>query len=225
MGPRRAMRGALALAAACAAAGCTSLPERARGPLHFVGLYCQDRFEDLTEVADLGLTFTWKPGFALYASPLSLTPFGAGYFNGWFLGFGGGQFLGIGHSRFLVTRTYFAGGGLMMWGYEEFGWDTFDTEDLSTLQCQDVGAAAIVLPPHGRPGPVPSLRSYLHAGHFGFMANGNVYETFDFFLGIFGLDICGDDGVRLGKWPGMTYEEADLNAFEFTDYHRGIEQY
>jgi len=208
----------------CATPGCTNLSRRAKGFPHGVGLYLQDRFEDLTEVADIGFTLSFKGGYALYASTASLVPVGGGYFNGWFVGFGGGQLLGIGHSRFPATRYYFAGGGVGVWGYEEFGWDTYDTEDLSTLHCQDVGVP-LFLEPTGRPGPFPSLRAHAHAGYLGVMANAHVYETLDFLLGLLGFDICGDDGVRLGKWSWQTREEADVNSLEFSTYHMGIEKY
>jgi hypothetical protein len=206
------------------AAGCTSLGRRAKTFPHAIGLYFQDRYEDLTEIADIGFTFTLKGGYVLYTSAGSLVPVGGGYFNGWFLGFGGGQLLGIGHSRFLATRYYFAGGGVGVWGYEEFGWDTFDTEDLSTLHCQDVGAP-LFLEPTGRPGPFPSLRTHAHAGYLGLMANAHLYETLDFLLGLVGFDICGDDGVRLGKWWWLTYDDAEVNSFEFNNYHTGIQDY
>ncbi|HUT36840.1 MAG TPA: hypothetical protein VNE39_25385 [Planctomycetota bacterium] len=208
----------------CGTPGCTNLGRRAKHFPHAIGLYFQDRFEDLTEVADLGFTFTLKSGYVLYVSAGSLVPVGGGYFNGWFLGFGGGQVFGIGHSRFLVTRHYFAGGGVGVWGYEEIGWDEYDTEDLSSFHCQDVGAGLFV-EPYGRPGPFPSFRNQLHAGYIGIVANAHVYETLDFLLGFLGFDLSGDDGVRLGKWSWQTYEEADVNSFEFNDYHMGFQDY
>ncbi len=217
--------GALLATLAMGLTGCTSLGKRAKGPFHFAGLYLQDRYEDLTEVVDLGLMITLKSGFALYTSVGSFTPVGGGYVDGYFFGIGGGQFLGIGHARFLHTRHYFIGGGLMLWGYEEYGWDVFDTEDMSTLRCLDTGAAALVLPPHPRPGTCPSWRNYVHAGNIGFIANANLFEALDFLFGWFGFDFCGDDGVPLGKWAWQTYDEADVNSFEFYEYHRGFESY
>ncbi len=224
----RFLRSGLLLAALglglCAAPGCTNLGRRAKNIPHGIGLYFQDRWEDLTEIADVGFTFSLKGGYVLYTDVASLVPIGGGHFNAWFFGFGGGQFLGIGHSRFLVTRYYFAGGGLGVWGYEEFAWDQYDTEDLSTLHCQDVGVA-LFLPPCGRPGPFPSFRNHVHAGWFGLMANFHLFETLDFITGFLGFDLCGDDGVRLGKWPWQTYDDADVHAFEFNDYHMGFQDY
>lgn len=204
--------------------GCTTLGGRARTMPQAVGLYFQDRAEDLMEVVDVGFTLTLKSGYVLYTNVGSVVPVGGGYFNGWFLGLGGGQIFGIGHSRFPATRYYFLGGGIGVWGYEEIGWDVYDTEDLSSFFCQDVGVGLFV-PPCGRPGPFPSFRTCAHAGYIGFLTNANLFEALDFLSGIFGFDLCGDDGVRLGKWSWQTYDEADVHSFEFTDYHMGFQDY
>ncbi len=208
-----------------AAGGCTSLGRRAKSLPHGAMLYVSDRFEDLFEVVDVGFTITLKGGFALYTDVGSVVPVGGGYLDGWFLGIGGGQFLGIGHNRFLVTRHYFLGGGIGVWGYEEWGWDVFDTEDLSTLRCIAVGLPPLFAEPYSRPGTWPSFRNYAHAGYLGVVANANVFEALDFLLGFIGLDICGDDGVPLGKWPWQTYDEADVESFGYYNYHRGFESY
>ena len=216
---------AVAALTLAASTGCTSLGRRAHGPFHFIGLYISDRFQDFTEVADIGFTFSTKSKFAFYESMGSLLPFGVSYVDGYFLGFGGGQFLGLGAGDFLVTRYYFAAGGMGVWGYEEIGWQSFDTDDLSTIRCQDVGPAAIILPPYGRPGPIPSFRLCVHGWLFGAVTNVHLFETLDFLLGFVGLDICGDDGVIVGKWWWQTEEDAEIDAFEFYDYHRGFADY
>lgn len=209
----------------CAASGCTSLGRRARSFPHGVGLYLQDRFEDAMEMVDLGFTITFKPGFALYADAGSVAPVGGGHISGWFVGIGGGQLLGIGHGRFLATRHYFLGGGVGVWGYEEFGWNVYDTEDLSSLRCVAVGLPPLFAEPYSRPGTWPSFRSYAHAGYLGIVGNANLFEALDFIFGFIGLDFCGDDGVPLGKWPWQTYDEADVESFEYYNYHRGFETY
>ena len=152
---RRAFAGGV-LALALMATGCTSLLERSRNPFHFVALYLLDRAEDMMEIADVGITVSKEPGFAIYGAFASLTPVGAGYVNGHFIGLGGGQFLGLPTKTLGRTRFHLSAVGVLAWGYEELGWQTFDTKDMATLQCQDVGLAGIVAAPHGRPGPVPS---------------------------------------------------------------------
>jgi len=140
--------GLLMVAGLVALAGCTSLSARAKNPVHFVGLYFQDRYEDFAETIDLGLTFTEEPSFALYGHFASLTPFGVAQVDGYYLGIGGGQ---IG-----LTRHYVAGAGALVWGYEELGWQQYDPDDLTTLSSAGVGPVGILMPPWHRPGAVPS---------------------------------------------------------------------
>ncbi|HPD17643.1 MAG TPA: hypothetical protein PLE19_22110 [Planctomycetota bacterium] len=151
-----ASRAAALLVAAGAAAGCTSLAERSRNPLHFVGLYLQDRAQDLLEVADVGVTVSPEPCFAIYGAFASLTPAGVAYVDGRFFGLGGGQFFGLGAGTWGSTPFYLAAAGMLVWGYEELGWQQFDLKDMSTVHCQDVGLAGLFIAPQGRPGPVPS---------------------------------------------------------------------
>ena len=56
--------------------------------------------------------------------------------------------------------------------------------------------------------------------HVGFVGNLNYFEILDLALGFLGIDICGDDGVLLGHWPGQTPEEAAEAAWEFEDIRR-----
>lgn len=146
-----------ALAAALLAAqGCTSIAARATGPADYVGLYLKDRLDDLLEVADVGISVSSKPGFALYGAFSSLTPAGYAMVDGHFLGIGGGQILGLSTDRIEIPRFYVAGAGFVAWGYEELGWYDYDIADMGTLQCQDVGIPGLIAPPYGRPGPWPS---------------------------------------------------------------------
>jgi len=133
---------------ACLAIGCTSLPKRAKGPGHAVALYFQDRVEDAFETFDVGLTWSTKPGFAVYGNGVSVSPGGIAYVDGYFLGLGGGQ-LG-------VTSFYQASLGLVAWGYEEVGWGDFDRAIPGTLDRQGVGVLGLLLPPYGRPSYTPS---------------------------------------------------------------------
>jgi hypothetical protein len=146
----------LVVALALCLPGCTSLVERSKNPFHFVLLYLSDRAQDAMEVADVGVTVTPQPNGAFYMSFASITPVGAAHVDGRFIGLGGGQLFGLGAGEWGSTRFYLSAGGALAWGYEELGWKEFDTKNMSTLQCQDVGLAGVFLPPYGRPGPVPS---------------------------------------------------------------------
>ncbi len=128
--------------------GCSAPLWDAKDSGEFAWSYVRDRYVDLCQTIDGGISIATKPSFALYGHFASLTPIGAGQIDGYFLGVGGGQ---IG-----VTRMYLRGYGVLIWGYEELGWRDFDPEDMGTLWCQDVGVPGLLLPPYGRPGQVPS---------------------------------------------------------------------
>ncbi|MHC5035057.1 MAG: hypothetical protein ACYTFZ_08480 [Planctomycetota bacterium] len=161
-----------------------------------VGIYLKHRAEDLLDTFDIGVTLSLWPGLAIYADAVSVAPGGIGYVDGWFVGLGGGQ-LGL-------TRHYEKSLGLLIWGYEEVGWGEFDKHDKDTLDRQFVGVAGILLPPYkGRPAYMPSCIHYLHVLCVGAVANARYMEMIDFVLGWSTLDIAGDDGYKLSKWPWM----------------------
>lgn len=146
-------RGALAVVLGVAlwgAQGCSPFREAAaqQGVGHVVGSYVKWRFEDLFECIDLGVTVSQESGGGIYGHFASLTPFGAYYMDGSFVGLGGGQ-LG-------VTRHYMAGVGAMVFGYEEVGWQDYDRRDLGTVQALGVGPAGLLAPPYGSPASAPS---------------------------------------------------------------------
>ena len=49
----------------------------------------------------------------------------------------------------------------------------------------------------------------------GLVGNANYYEMADFVLGFIGIDISGDDGRVVGKWPWQSDEDAKKAAMEF----------
>lgn len=131
--------------------GCGPGPQAAgtrAGPLESGFRYVKHRFEDAFETVDLGLTFSKRPGLALYGNFASVAPGGYGHVDGYFLGVAGG--------RIGPMRHYQGSLGLLAWGYEEVGWGDFDKEDLTTLNYQGVGALGLLAPPYGRPASAPS---------------------------------------------------------------------
>jgi len=141
----------LVLAAALAGVqGCSPFARAADegGTGNVVGSYLWWRVEDLLETVDIGVTVSKEPYGGLYGHFASLTPFGAIYLDGTFIGIGGGQ---IG-----VTRHYIAGMGALVWGYEEVGWQAYDRHDLSTVQALGVGPIGLLAPPYGGPASAPS---------------------------------------------------------------------
>jgi hypothetical protein len=133
------------------ATGCAPMRLATDGPSSPAGSalsYAKHRFEDAFEMVDLGLTFSTKPGFALYGDFASVAPGGYGHVDGYFLGVGGG--------RIGPMRHYQGSLGLLAWGYEEVGFGSFDKIDLTTLNYQTCGALGLLTPPYGRPASAPS---------------------------------------------------------------------
>ena len=62
---------------------------------------------------------------------------------------------------------------------------------------------------------------YIHVGYVGIVGNAHYTQMADFVLGLFGLDIAGDDGRRLGLWPWESETEREPSpAAEF--FHEKI---
>ncbi len=90
-----------------------------------VGDYFVHRGNDLAQVVDIGVTWSEDPYFSVYACLLGLSSVGAGHVDGEFAGLGGGKFGSF--------RHYHKVCGLLLWTYEELGWDTFDVNKPETL--------------------------------------------------------------------------------------------
>ncbi len=90
-----------------------------------VGGYFKDRGNDLAQCVDLGVTWTEEPYWSVYACLLGLSSIGAGHVDGEFAGLGGGHFGEM--------RHYHKVCGLLLWTYEELGWDGFDVNKPETL--------------------------------------------------------------------------------------------
>jgi len=114
----RCVSAGLVLALALAAATGCSHPAS-------IGDYFVHRGNDAAQMMDLGVTWTSEPYWSVYACLLGLSSIGAGHVDGEFCGLGGGQFA--------VMRHYHKVCGLLLWTYEELGWDTFDVTKPETL--------------------------------------------------------------------------------------------
>ena len=172
--------------------------------------YLRYRAEDLADVIDLGVTFSKKPGLAVYGTcPFSLVSGLGGYVDGYFVGWGGGQ---IG-----VTRHYLKAVGIVVIGAEEIGWGDFDKEDPATLNRAYQGVLGVPLFPFiwARPAYMPACTHEVHLGWIGLVGNVRYVEVLDFALGWTTLDIACDDGKRLSRWPWRSEEgmraEAESN--------------
>ena len=156
--------------------------------------YFQHRGEDALDMLDLGVTWSSKPGFALYYSFVPIVTIGYGNVDGGFAGLGGG--------RFGAVRHYEQSVGAILWGREEIGFDEFDIEDPETLNFQRLGLIGMAQGPFPGPDYTLSCPHYLHLGWVGLAGTPRYLQMLDFLLGWTALDICCDDGRPRGKWGG-----------------------
>jgi len=155
--------------------------------------YLQHRGEDFAEMVDVGITLTDTPQWGFYWNSLEIFPVGYSEVDGTFVGWGGGQFG--------ATRLYNKCWGFG-YGHEIVGWGEFDKYDESTLYVRNAGIIGIASPPYENgPAYTPAcVHFFPHIGYAGLVWNARYMEMIDFFLGWTTLDICGDDGVKIGDW-------------------------
>jgi len=110
--------------------------------------YLKSRGDDAKQMMDLGVTWTKKPHFSVYACLLGLSSLGAGHVDGQFAGVGGGQF---GQMHFYNKNL-----GVLLWTYEELGWDNFDVTKPETLERWHTGPIGWIVYPQRRPSYAPA---------------------------------------------------------------------
>jgi hypothetical protein len=148
------------------------------------------------DVIDLGVTWSSRPGFALYYDFVPVIPVGFGYVDGHFAGLGGGRFGAMRH----FERSY----GLVLWGQEEVGFGTFDRRKPETVRFQRTGLIGMVQGPFPGPDYLISCPHYFHLGWVGLVGTPRYLQMLDFVLGWTTLDIGFDDGRPIGAWPGRS---------------------
>ncbi len=188
--------------------------------------YLKWRLDDFAEIADIGITVSKKPYFALYADELSLLPAGYAHVDGHFIGWGGGQ---VGMTTHAVHSW-----GLLVHGKEELGWHRkYEGEggekEAEAIKAwrnregfieQGAGATMVIddtvrlitgkmFEGQNQPDHSLSCLHYVHLGWFGVVVNVRTLDIMDFVLGWFGidfgrLDLGGDDGTerQWGLKPG-----------------------
>jgi len=176
MGPFRNVVAAVALS--LAAAGCG---------------YLRDRGHDALDMFDVGVTWSKRPYFSVYACAIGIASAGAGHLEGKFAGIGGGHLGTMSHYHRVL--------GLALWSYEEVGWDGYDVSKPETLYIQHPGIIGWTAFLPRKPAYAPGCLHFLHLGYAGLVANLRYYEILDFILGWTTLDIACDDGGKPGKWP------------------------
>ena len=157
--------------------------------------YMQNRGQDFTDVFDIGLTVSKEPQFALYAGFLSTINIGYSNFDG--------TLLGMADRNYGVVDARQNAGGLILWGYEQFGYEDFDAKDPESPASWGVG-------PIGwsseNPTPAPQVVNcpkMLHLGWVGITINCKFAELGDFLVGWTTVDYMDDDnaGVEEAKAP------------------------
>ena len=129
--------GLILAAAFVALPGCTYLQ----------GTYPGNRLKDALDMVDLGVTVTSTSQTSFYMASLSLITLGSGQVEGRYYGIGGGD-LGS-------MKIWYSHCGEVVEGREEVGWGDgwlwrfggYDLSNPETLDCQNVGFAAINEPP------------------------------------------------------------------------------
>jgi hypothetical protein len=188
--------------------------------------YFKHRWDDFTEIADIGFTISKKPYFAFYADELSLLPVGYAHVDGYFIGWGGGQLGKTTHS----VHSW----GVLAHGSEELGWHRQYEGEGGAKEAeaneawrkregfiqQGAGVTMVIddtvrvitgklFEGQNQPDHSLSCLHYIHLGWFGIVINVRTLDILDFILGWFGidfgrLDLGGDDGAKRqwGLKPG-----------------------
>ena len=153
--------------------------------------YVQNRGQDLADVFDIGVTVSKEAQFSLYAGLLSTVAVGYSNFDG--------TLLGMADRNYGVVDARQNAGGLILWGYEQFGYEDFDAKDPESPASWGVG-------PIGwsseNPTPAPQVVNcpkMLHLGWVGITVNCKFAELGDFVVGLTTLDYMGDDDAGIEK--------------------------
>jgi hypothetical protein len=156
--------------------------------------YLRYRYEDAAEIMDLGFSFTKTPQFAAYSNCPITRPMGYGKLDGVVVGIGGG---GAG-----IKRHQLDSAGLLFWGREESGWQSFSKQRTETLSVPNTGLMAMAQPPEESGPRKPTCSHYLHLGWVGIVWNMRWLDVPDFLAGLFCMDPLRDDGPNGGWWFG-----------------------
>jgi len=147
--------------------------------------YMGNRGNDALDIFDVGVTTSPKAGFSLYAGFLNLAALGYSEVDGTLYGLAGR------HAGAIPMRQN--AGGLVVWGYEQLGYEDFDAADPASPPSWGVGPIGWITGPCPPPSQVLNCPKLLHLGRVGITLNCHFGELADFILGWTTLDIIGDD--------------------------------
>lgn len=168
--------------------------------------YVQNRWSDVGDVIDLGVTFSEEPQIALFYDFIPVIPIGYGRVDGYYAGLGGGRArLGSGH----FERSY----GLILWGQEELTFEKTlaevealpEHERNKLLDFQRTGLIGMVQGPFPGPNYLISCPHYIHIGWIGVVGTPRYLQMLDLVVGFTTLDIGFDDKYPMkSDWDGIT---------------------
>lgn len=156
--------------------------------------YWKNRLQDGADMIDVGLTFSKKPGFAVWYDFVPVVPVGVSYVDGWVVGLGGGK-------PALWKKHYQRHFGIVAWGQEEvaFGYNRADLQKMTEKQRKEVshfqrtGLGGLIQGPWPDADYMISCPHYVHLGWIGVIASPRYWQMLDFLLGFTTLDIGFDD--------------------------------
>jgi len=181
LGRMRSLCTLACLAALVATTGCT---------------YLSNRGADALDMFDVGVTWTTKPQFGVYANCPFLAPIGYSKVDGHYAGIGGGQAGVMKHTQDNV--------GLLAWGREDVSWESKNKNAPKGVGKRTVAAGGFLTEALVKDNPYdPTCAHYLHLGYVGVTGNMRYAQIGDFFLGWAGLDLAGDDN----RWQGGDGDE------------------
>ncbi|MFO8006350.1 MAG: hypothetical protein R6V05_01290 [Candidatus Brocadiia bacterium] len=147
--------------------------------------YMSRRGNDALDILDVGVSTSSEPRFALYIGFLNVLSVGYSNVDGTLVGLGGR------HAGLVPMRQN--AGGVLLWGYEQLGYEEFDPADPASPPSWRVGVIGLAKGPAPPKEQVVNCPKLLHLGWVGLTLNCRLGELADFLLGWTTVDIMGDD--------------------------------
>jgi len=147
--------------------------------------YWSDRHSDLKDAFDVGLTTSSKPGLSLYVGFLNVLSLGYSNVDGTIHGMAGRQTGAVP----MRQDAY----GFLLWGKERFGYGTFDAANPESPDAWGVGVIGLMQGPPPPSSQTINCPKMFHFGWIGVTLNCKFVQIADLMLGLFTLDIMGDD--------------------------------
>jgi len=147
--------------------------------------YMTHRGEDALAIFDVGFTFSAKPHFAAYCGFNSL--FGLGYaeFDG--------KYFGIGNQNAGWMDARMHEGGMLLEGYEQYGYREFNPEKPDSLKVYGVGVGMLNHDLRENVLQAMECPKFVHVGWIGFNLNCKIGQMVNFLVGWTGVDLAHND--------------------------------